>query len=151
MSTLRERLSEEVKNAMRAKAVARLGTLRLLLAAIKQREIDDRRDLTEAEITAIVEKQIKQRRESITAYDQAGRTETADEERAEIVVLQEFLPQAATAEEVEAVIGGAAEEVAAQGISGAPAMGKIMAIVKAKLAGRADMTEVSRLVKARLA
>jgi uncharacterized protein YqeY len=151
MSSLRDRLSEEVKNAMRAKAVERLGTLRLLLAAIKQREIDDRRDLTEAEITAIVEKQVKQRRESIAAYDQAGRTETADQERAEIVVLQEFLPQAATSEEIEAVIAGAADEVTASGVTGAPAMGKIMAIVKAKLAGRADMTEVSRLVKARLA
>ena len=151
MSTLKIRLSDEVKNAMRAKAVERLGTLRLLLAAIKQREIDDRRELSDAEITAIVEKQIKQRRESITAYDQAGRTETADQERAEIVVLQEFLPQAASAEEIEAILAAAAEEVAAQGVSGAPAMGKIMAIAKAKLAGRADMTEVSRLVKARLA
>jgi uncharacterized protein YqeY len=151
MSTLKSRLSDEVKNAMRAKAAERLGTLRLLSAAIKQREVDDRRDLTDADITAIVEKQIKQRRESIAAYDAAGRTETADQERAEIVVLQEFLPQAATAEEIEAVIHGAADDVAAQGVSGAPAMGKIMAIVKAKLAGRADMTEVSRLVKARLA
>src|SRR5690606_3239299 len=125
-------------------------TLRFLQAAIKQKEVDDRRELTDAEVVAIVEKQVKQRRESIAAFEQAGRTETAEQEKAELAVLQEFLPQAATAQEIEAVIASATAEVAAQGITGGPAMGKVMALVKQALAGRADMSEVSRLVKARL-
>ena len=147
---LKTRLSDEMKNAMRAKAAERLGTLRFLLAAIKQKEVDERRELSDAEITAIIEKQIKQRSESILAYDQAGRTETADAERAEIAVLQEFLPQAASEEEVNAVVAEAVAAVAAQGVTGAPAMGKVMGLVKPKLAGRADMSEVSKLIKAQL-
>ncbi|WP_420224453.1 GatB/YqeY domain-containing protein [Pigmentiphaga litoralis] len=147
---LKTRLSDEMKNAMRAKAAERLGTLRFLLAAIKQKEVDERRDLSDAEITAIIEKQVKQRRESILAYDQAGRTDTADAERAEIAVLQEFLPQAASEEEVSAVVAEAVAAVAAQGVTGAPAMGKVMGLVKPKLAGRADMSEVSKLIKAQL-
>ena len=147
---LKTRLSDEMKNAMRAKAAERLGTLRFLLAAIKQKEVDERRDLSDAEITAIIEKQVKQRRESILAYDQAGRTDTADAERAEIAVLQEFLPQAASEEEVSAVVAEAVAADAAQGVTGAPAMGKVMGLVKPKLAGRADMSEVSKLIKAQL-
>ncbi len=150
MSTLKERLSDEVKAAMRAKATERLGTLRLLTAAVKQKEVDERRELSDAEIVAIIEKQVKQRRESIAAYEQAGRTETAEQEKAEVVVLQEFLPQAADAAEIAAVIDAAVAEVSAQGVTGAPAMGKVMGLVKAKLAGRADMSEVSREIKARL-
>ncbi len=149
-STLKTRLSDEMKNAMRAKDAPRLGTLRFLLAAIKQKEVDERRDLTDADIVAILEKQVKQRRESIAAYEQAGRTETADQEKAEIVVLQEFLPQAADDAEVQAVIDAALAEVAAQGVTGAPAMGKAMAIIKPKLAGRADMSQVSKLLSAKL-
>jgi uncharacterized protein YqeY len=149
-ASLKTRLSDEMKSAMRAKAAERLGTVRFLLAAIKQKEVDERRDLSDAEITAIIEKQVKQRRESILAYDQAGRTETADAERAEIAVLQEFLPQAASADEVNAIVARAVADVAAQGVSGAPAMGKVMGLVKAKLAGRADMSEVSKLIKAQL-
>lgn len=149
-STLKPRLSEEMKNAMRAKDSARLGTLRFLLAAIKQKEVDERRELSDADIVAILEKQVKQRRESIAAYEQAGRTETADQEKAEIVVLQEFLPQAADEAEVGTVIDAALAEVAAQGISGPPAMGKAMAIIKPKLAGRADMSQVSKLLSAKL-
>jgi uncharacterized protein YqeY len=147
---LKTRLSDEMKSAMRAKAAERLGTVRFLLAAIKQKEVDERRELSDAEITAIIEKQVKQRRESILAYDQAGRTETADAERAEIAVLQEFLPQAAGADEVHAVVAEAVAAVAAQGVTGAPAMGKVMGLVKPKLAGRADMSEVSKLIKAQL-
>jgi uncharacterized protein YqeY len=147
---LKTRLSDEMKSAMRAKAAERLGTVRFLLAAIKQKEVDERRELSDAEITAIIEKQVKQRRESILAYDQAGRTETADAERAEIAVLQEFLPQAAGADEVDAVVAEAVAAVAAQGVTGAPAMGKVMGLVKPKLAGRADMSEVSKLIKAQL-
>src|SRR5690606_5983157 len=149
-SPLKTRLSDAVKDAMRARDTARLGTLRLLQAAIKQKEVDERKDLADADITAIIEKQVKQRRESISAYEQAGRTETAEQEKAEIAVLQEFLPEAADAAEIEAVVNAAVEELAAQGVTGAPAMGKAMAIVKPKLAGRAEMSEVSKLLSAKL-
>src|SRR5690606_31620007 len=112
--------------------------------------VDDRRDLTDDDIVAILEKQVKQRRESIAAYEQAGRTETAEQEKAEIVVLQEFLPQQASEAEIQAIIDAAVAEVAAQGVTGAPAMGKAMAIIKPKLAGRAEMANVSKLLGARL-
>jgi len=151
MSTsLKTRIADEIKTAMRAKDTARLGTLRFLSAAFKQKEVDERRELSEADITAIIEKQVKQRRESIAAFEQAGRTETANQEKAELAVLQEFLPQAASSEEVAAVIDKALADVAAQGVSGPAAMGRAMAIVKPALAGRADMAEVSRLLKAKL-
>lgn len=149
-NSLKPQLADAVKAAMRAKDSARLGTLRLLQAAIKQKEVDDQRELSDADITAIIEKQVKQRRESIAAFEQAGRTETAEQEKAEMAVLQEFLPQAAAPEEVEAAIAAAIAEVQGQGVSGAPAMGKVMAMVKAALAGRADMSAVSAQVKARL-
>ena len=151
MSTsLKTRIADDIKTAMRAKDAARLGTLRFLSAALKQKEVDERRELSDAEITAIIEKQVKQRRESIAAFEQAGRTESADQEKAELTVLQEFLPQAASSEEVAAVIDKALAEVAAQGVSGPAAMGRAMAIVKPALAGRADMAEVSKLLKTRL-
>lgn len=143
-------LADAVKAAMRAKDTARLGTLRFLQAAIKQKEVDERRELTDADVTAIIEKQVKQRRESIAAFESAGRTETAAHEQAELDVLQEFLPKQASAEELEAAITKALTDVAAQGVSGAPAMGKVMAILKAELAGRADMSAVSAQVKQRL-
>ena len=149
-ATLKTRIADEIKTAMRAKDTARLGTLRFLSAALKQKEVDERRELSDAEVTAIIEKQVKQRRESIAAFEQAGRTESADQEKAELAVLQEFLPQAASGEEVAAVIDKALAEVAAQGVSGPAAMGRAMAIVKPALAGRADMAEVSKLLKARL-
>jgi uncharacterized protein YqeY len=135
---------------MRAKATERLGTLRFLQAAIKQKEIDERVELSDAEVTAIIEKQVKQRRESIAAFEQAGRVETAAAETAELAVLKEFLPEAATAQEVDAAIDAALAAVHAQGISGAPAMGKVMAILKQALAGRADMSALSGQVKAKL-
>ena len=149
--TLKTRLSDNIKTAMRAKDTARLGTLRLLSAAIKQREVDERIELDDQAITAIIEKQVKQRRESVVAFEQAGRTEMAAQEQSEIVVLQEFLPQAATAEEVNAAVDAAVAEVQSQGVTGAPAMGRVMALLKQSLAGRADMTAVSKDVKARLA
>ncbi|AZG09907.1 GatB/YqeY domain-containing protein [Pigmentiphaga sp. H8] len=148
--TLKARLSDEIKSAMRAKAAERLGTLRLLSAAVKQKEVDERRELADADIVAIVEKQVKQRRESIASFEQAGRTESAEQERAEMAVLQEFLPQAAPQEEIDAVVAAAVAEVSAQGVTGGAAMGKVMGLVKPKLAGRADMAEVSKLIKARL-
>ena len=151
MSTsLKTRIADDIKTAMRAKDTARLGTLRFLSAAFKQKEVDERRELSEAEISAIIEKQVKQRRESIAAFEQAGRTESADQEKAELAVLQEFLPQAASAEEVAAAIDKALAEVAAQGVTGPAAMGRAMAIVKPALAGRADMADVSKLLKAKL-
>ena len=148
--SLKQTISEEIKNAMRAKQSERLGTLRLLQAAIKQKEVDERKELSNDEILAIIEKQIKQRKESISAYEKAGRTETAEAEKAEMQVLSEFLPEQASPEEIIAVITAAIEEVAAQGVSGAPDMGKAMAIIKQKLAGRADMSELSKQLKARI-
>lgn len=150
-NTLKPQISDAVKTAMRAKDSARLGTLRFLQAAIKQKEIDDQTELNDANIVAIIEKQVKQRRESITAFEQAGRIETAQQEKAELAVLQEFLPQAASQEEVDAAIAAAIDEVTASGVTGGPAMGKIMALLKARLAGRADMAALSAQVKARLA
>lgn len=147
---LKPRLADAVKTAMRAKDSARLGTLRFLQAAVKQKEVDERRELDDAEITSIIEKQVKQRRESIAAFEQAGRTETAQHEKDELLVLQEFLPQQADPAEIDAAIQAAVAEVTAQGVTGAPAMGKVMALLKASLAGRADMSAVSAQVKARL-
>lgn len=149
-STLKTRLTDAIKDAMRARDTARLTTLRFLIAAVKQKEVDDRKDLSDAEITAIIEKQVKQRRESIAAFEQAGRLETAAQETAELAVLREFLPQAASPAEVAAAIDAALADVTAQGLSGGAAMGKVMAILKPALAGKADMTEVSQQVKQRL-
>ena len=150
MSELKTRLSDAVKQAMRDKASERLGTLRFLQAAIKQKEVDERRELNDAEVMAIIEKQVKQRKESNAAYEKAGRAETVALETAEMDVLKEFLPQAASEAEIDAAIQQAIADVQAQGISGAPAMGKIMAILKQSLAGRADMSALSGQVKARL-
>jgi uncharacterized protein YqeY len=149
-ATLKDTLSAAIKDAMRAKAAARLATLRFLSAAVKQKEVDERRELGDAEITAIIEKQVKQRRESIAAFEQAGRTETAEQEKAELAVLQEFLPQAATPQEIDAAITAALDEVTKQGITGPAAIGKAMAILKPALAGKADMSVVSQQVKSRL-
>jgi uncharacterized protein YqeY len=149
-NSLKSRLTDSVKDAMRAKDSARLSTLRFLLAAVKQKEVDERREPSDADITAIIEKQVKQRRESIAAFEQAGRTETAAAEKAELSVLQEFLPQQATEEEIQAAVEAAVALATAQGASGAPAMGKVMAQLKTALAGRADMAKVSARVKALL-
>ncbi|MGB3288940.1 MAG: GatB/YqeY domain-containing protein [Burkholderiaceae bacterium] len=149
-NTLKQQLADAVKTAMRAKDSARLGTLRFLQAAIKQKEVDDRRDLTDADVTAIIEKQVKQRRESIAAFEQAGRLETAEQEKAELAVLQEFLPKQAEPAEIDAAVDAAIAQVSGQGVTGAPAMGKVMALLKTALAGRADMSAISAQVKARL-
>jgi uncharacterized protein YqeY len=150
MSELKIRIADAVKDAMRAKAADRLGTLRFLQAAIKQREVDERKELSDAEVTSIIEKQIKQRRESIAAFEQAGRAETAAQETAELAILKEFLPQGATDAEIAGAIDAALAQVAAQGITGAPAMGKVMALLKQALAGRAEMSALSAQVKAKL-
>ncbi len=148
--SLKQTIADEVKTAMRAKDSARLSTLRFLQAAIKQREVDEQKELGDAEVTAILEKQIKQRRESIAAYEQAGRTETAEQEKAEIVVLQSFLPQAASEQEVNEAIAAAITEAQASGAQGPAVMGKVMATLKSKLAGRADMGQLSQRVKQQL-
>lgn len=148
--SLKQSISDAVKQAMRAKQTARLATLRFLQAAIKQKEVDERVELGDAEVLAIIEKQIKQRKESIAAFEQAGRTETAEAEKAELAVLSEFLPEQASDEEIAAEVAKAVAELAAQGVTGAPAMGKAMGILKAKLTGRADMSKVSQQLKAAL-
>ena len=148
--SLKQTIADEVKQAMRAKDSAKLSTLRFLQAAIKQREVDEQQELTDAQVTGIIEKQIKQRRESIAAYEQAGRTETAAQEKAEIDVLQAFLPQAASDEEVAAAIAAAIEVATAGGAQGPAVMGKVMASLKQSLAGRADMSAVSQQVKQKL-
>ena len=145
--SLKDRITEDMKAAMRAKETARLGTVRLLLAAMKQKEVDERVVLTDADVLAIIDKMVKQRRESIAQFDKAGRTDLAEAEKAEIGVLSAYLPQqfseAEVAKEVEAAI-------AASGAAGVKDMGKVMAVLKPKLAGRADMGKVSGLVKSKL-
>ena len=146
--TLKERITEDMKNAMRAKEATRLSTIRMLLAAMKQREVDERIELADPDVVAIIDKMIKQRRESITAFDSGGRPELAAAERAEIELLQTYMPQRLAEGEVDALIDAA---MAAAGAGGMAAMGKIMAALKPQLAGRADMAQVSAKVKARLA
>ncbi len=149
-SSLKVAISDAVKEAMRAKQTARLGTLRFLQAAIKQKEIDDRVEMNDDQVLAIIEKQVKQRKESIAAFENAGRTETADAEKAELDVLKEFLPEAASEQEVQEAIDAALTQVTAEGVSGPAIMGKAMAILKQKLAGRTDMAELSKRLKDRI-
>jgi uncharacterized protein YqeY len=146
--TLKARITEDMKNAMRAHDAQRLSTIRLLQAAIKQREVDERIDLTDADVLSILDKMVKQRKESIAQFEAGHRMDLADAERAEIAVLQAYLPQPLSAAEVEAMI---AEAIAATGAAGVQGMGKVMAVLKAKLAGRADLAAVSAQVKAKLA
>jgi uncharacterized protein YqeY len=143
---LKERITEDMKAAMRARETARLSTVRLLLAAIKQKEVDERVVLSDADIVGIIDKMIKQRRESIVQFEAGGRPELAAAENAEISVLQTYMPQRMSTEEIEALIDAA---IASTG-GGMQAMGKVMATLKPKLAGRADMAQVSARVKARL-
>lgn len=132
---------------MRAKDAARLSTVRLALAAIKQREVDTRAELGDAEVLAVLEKMIKQRRESIAQYEQAGRKDLADAEKAELEVLSAYLPRQLGEAELDQAVAAA---VAESGASGVKDMGKVMALLKSRLAGKADMGKVSGLVKARL-
>jgi hypothetical protein len=146
--TLRERVNDDIKAAMKAREAERLATLRLLSAALKQREVDERVTLDDAGVVSVIEKMLKQRRDSIAQFEQAGRQELADKEKQEMAVLQAYLPQQLTAAELEALV---AEAVAASGAASPVDMGKVMAIVKPKAAGRADMGKLSALVKQRLA
>ena len=145
---LKDRITEDMKTAMRARDSKRLSAIRMLLAAVKQVEVDRRIELTDVDVVGIVEKELKKRRDSIQQYRAAKRDDLADGEEFEAGVLTAYLPQQATAEEIADVI---AQAVAEAGASGPAAMGKVMAAVKAKLSGRADMTEMSKVVKARLA
>lgn len=146
--TLKERITEDMKAAMRAKDSARLGAIRLLQAAIKQKEVDERVTLDDAAVAAIVDKLAKQRKDSIAAFTEAGRQDLADKETAELAVLQAYLPARLSAEEVAAVVKALVAEV---GASGPADMGKVMGAAKARLAGKADMAAVSAAVKAALA
>jgi hypothetical protein len=146
--TLKARITEDMKDAMRAKDTARLSTIRLLLAAIKQREVDERKDMTDEDVLAVIEKMVKQRRDSITQFEAGKRMDLVAIEQAELVVLQGYQPQQLSEAEVDAAVAAA---IAATGAAGLAGMGKVMAELKGKLAGRADMTAVSAKVKARLA
>jgi uncharacterized protein YqeY len=146
--SLKERINEDMKAAMKAKETARLSAIRLLLAAVKQKEVDERIALDDAAVVAVVEKLTKQRKDSVTQYEAAGRQDLADAEKFEISVLAAYLPEKMSAEETAAAVDAAVTETGAKG----PAdMGKLMGVLKPRLAGKADMAEVSKLVKARLA
>ena len=146
--SLKDQITEDMKTAMRAKDSERLGTIRLLQAAMKQKEVDERITLDDAGVVAIVDKLIKQRKDSIAAFEGAGRQDLADKEKAEMGVLQVYLPARLSAEEVAAEVQAIVAELGAKGPGD---MGKVMGAVKAKLAGKADMGEVSAAVKAALA
>ena len=143
-SPLKDRVTEDMKTAMRAKDAARLSTIRLLLAACKQREVDERIVLDDTAVVGLVDKLIKQRKDSITAFTQAGRMDLADKESAELLVLQAYLPQRLSADEVSTAVNALVAEL---GAAGPGDMGKVMAAAKARLAGTADMAQVSAAVK----
>ena len=145
--TLKARISEDMKNAMRAKDSARLGAIRLLLSAIKQREVDERIEVNDTQVVEAIEKMLKQRRDSISQYEAASRNDLADVEKFEVSVLQGYLPQALTEAEVDAIIQQA---IADSGAAGIKDMSKVMAAVKPQVVGRADMGKISGLIKAKL-
>ncbi len=147
MSPLKERITEDMKSAMRARDAQRLGAIRLLLAAIKQKEVDERVAVDDASALSIVEKLIKQRKDSIDQFEKAGRMDLVDKEKAELVVLSSYLPKQMSDVELAAAIDAA---IADSGATGAQEMGKAMAILKPRIAGRADMGKASALVKQRL-
>jgi len=144
---LKATIVDDMKAAMRAREPARLSTIRLLLAAIKQREVDERIELADADVLGVIDKMIKQRRDSVTQFEAGKRDDLAAAERAEIAVLEAYLPARLSDAELDAII---AETVAATGATGISAMGKVMAAVKPKVAGRADMGAVSARIKAKL-
>ena len=145
--TLKETLSEDMKTAMRAKDSEKLATIRLINAAIKQREVDERIELGDDQVLAVIEKMIKQRKDSINQFEAGGRQDLADKEKSEITVLAAYMPAQMSEAEVQAEVAAAVSQA---GASGPQDMGKVMAVLKPKLAGRADMTAVSALVKAAL-
>ncbi len=147
-SALKQRLTEDMKAAMRSKDKPRLGVVRLVLAAIKQREVDERIDLDDAQVLAVLDKMVKQRRDSVKQFEDAGRQELADQESYEIKVLQEYLPAALDEAELDALIVAAIDSAGAESMKD---MGKVMAVLKPQVQGRADMGAVSQKIKQRLA
>ena len=147
MSSLKERITEDMKSAMRARETERLGTIRLLLAAIKQREVDERIELDDAAIAGVIDKLVKQRKDSISQFSSAGRQDLVDKEESELVVLKAYMPAQLSAAEIDAEVTAAVAQV---GAAGPQDMGKVMGVLKGKLAGKADMTAVSAQVKAAL-
>ena len=146
--SLKDQITEDMKTAMRAKDSERLGTIRLLLAAMKQKEVDERVVLDDAAVVAIVDKLVKQRKDSVAAFTQGGRTDLADKEKAEVAVLQAYLPARLSADEIAAEVKAIVAELGAKGPGD---MGKVMGAAKQRLAGKADMGQVSAAVKAALA
>ncbi len=146
--SLKAQISDDMKAAMRAKDAPRLSAVRLLLSAMKQKEVDERVELSDADIVAIIDKMLKQRRESIVQFEKGGRQDLADTEKFEVGVLQTYMPQALSDAEVEVEITAAMQ---ASGAAAMSDMGKVMAVLKPKLAGKADMSKVSALVRAKLA
>ncbi len=146
-ASLKQRIQDDMKSAMKAGEKGRLGVIRLIMAAIKQREVDERIQLDDAQIIAVLDKMLKQRRDSIAQYAAAGRTDLADAESAEVVVIQEYMPQALSEGEIDALIDQAVAETGATAIAD---MGKVMAVLKPKMQGRADMASVSARIKVRL-
>ena len=145
--SLKQQITEDMKTAMRAKDSVRLGAIRLLLSAIKQREVDERIDLTDADVIAVIEKMLKQRRDSIAAFESANRTDLADIEKFEVSVLQTYMPKQLSDDELNQII---TQVIADTGAAGAKDMGKVVGLVKPLVAGVADMGKVSGLIKARL-
>jgi uncharacterized protein len=146
--SLKARINDDLKTAMRAGAAQRRDALRLLLAALQQREVDERKELGDADVVAVIDKMIKQRREAITQFEKGGRQDLVKNEQFEIDLLQTYMPQALSDAEIEAAV---AEAVTATGAAAPSDMGKVMGVLKGKLAGKADMSKVSALVKAKLA
>jgi uncharacterized protein YqeY len=146
--SLKIRINDDMKVAMRARDTARLGAIRLLMAAMKQREVDERIQLDDAAIVAIIDKMLKQRRDSIEQYERAGRQDLVDAEKFEVAVLSAYMPKALSNDEIVAAVVSA---ISASGAAGPQDMGKVMALLKPQLAGRADIGEVSKLVKTKLA
>jgi uncharacterized protein YqeY len=144
---LKQKITDDMKAAMRAKETARLGAIRLLLAAMKQREVDERIELSDADVIAIIEKMNKQRRDSISQFDAAGRKDLADIEKFEMSVLAAYMPQQLSEDEITKAV---AEAISATGAAGPQNMGKVMGILKPRLAGRADMGKVSAQIKIQL-
>ena len=145
--SLKLQITEDMKTAMRAKDSVRLGAIRLLLSAIKQREVDERIELTDADVIAVIEKMLKQRRDSIAAFESANRTDLADIEKFEVTVLQAYMPKPMSDDEISQIIN---QVIADSGATGAKDMGKVVGLVRPLVAGMADMGKVSGLIKARL-
>lgn len=145
---LKQRINDDLKAAMRSGEARRRDAMRLILAALKQREVDERKELADADVVAVIDKMIKQRREAIAQFEKGGRQDLAEKEQFELGVLQAYMPQALSEAEIEAAV---TEAIAAAGAKAPSDMGKVMGALKSKLAGKADMAKVSALVKARLA